>query len=52
MIIANNCLLAGYVQVGDGAFIGGGVAFSPIHADRKTRRWFKGRFTKEDFLRF
>ena len=27
VIIANNCLLAGYVQVGDGAFLGGGAIF-------------------------
>ena len=27
VIIANNCLLAGYVSVGDGAFLGGGCAF-------------------------
>jgi UDP-N-acetylglucosamine acyltransferase len=27
VIIVNNCLLAGYVQVGDGAFLGGGALF-------------------------
>lgn len=27
VIIANNCLLAGYVQIDDGAFIGGGTTF-------------------------
>jgi UDP-N-acetylglucosamine acyltransferase len=27
VIIANNCLLAGYVEVDDGAFIGGGTVF-------------------------
>ena len=27
VIVANNCLLAGYVQVGDGAFLGGGALF-------------------------
>ena len=26
-IIANNCLLAGYVEIGDGAVLGGGTAF-------------------------
>ncbi len=27
VVIANNCLLAGYVQIADGAFIGGGSTF-------------------------
>jgi UDP-N-acetylglucosamine acyltransferase len=27
VIVANNCLLAGYVHVGDGAFLGGGALF-------------------------
>ena len=27
MVIANNCLLAGYVEVGEGAVLGGGTVF-------------------------
>jgi UDP-N-acetylglucosamine acyltransferase len=35
VIIANNCLLAGYVQVDDGAFLGGGSTFHQfIHIGR------------------